>query len=40
MIAAQWIIVRKGDVVRVQFAAVGRIFVVLDDYFPVKIIHY
>jgi hypothetical protein len=39
MIAAQRIIVRKLDIVRVEVAAVAGIFVVFDDYFTIEVVH-
>jgi hypothetical protein len=39
MIAAQRIIIRKGNIVRVEFAAIGWIFIVLNDYFTIEIVH-
>jgi len=39
VVAAQGIIVRERDVVRVQFAPVGGVLVVFDDDFAVEIVH-
>ena len=40
VVAAQGIVVRKLDIMRVEMAAVSGVFVMLDNYFTVEVVHY
>jgi len=39
MVTTQRIIVRKRNIMRIQFSTIGWVFIVLDDYFTIEIVH-
>ena len=39
MIAAQWIVIRERNIVRVETSAIGWVFIMLNDDFAIEIVH-